>query len=71
MMLKRRHYTVTVVLDEVLANSDSDFDPGITDVNNKNSKISVSDSPSSGTCDGFMNDDQPMQSMKLCTFTLH
>ena len=70
MMLKRRHCTVTEVLD-VLAYSDSDFDPDVTDVNNKNSKISVSDSPSSGTCGGFVNDDRPLQSMKLCTFTLH
>ena len=38
-MLKQRCYTVTEVLDEVLANSDSDFDPDIADVNDQKSEI--------------------------------
>ena len=34
-MPKRRRYTVTDVLDEVFADSDSGFDPDITNANDK------------------------------------
>ena len=53
-MSKRRHYTVAEVLDEVFADSDNDFDPDITDANDENGEISVSDSSSRGTCGGLV-----------------